>query len=103
MYLTLNSSSYFCMRITNPIDQEYIRSLVPDAAHGILDALTSLSQGEAIATGEAVPLPLRLKVNLPDPPPNSQNVDYAGKWSKASSRGVDVDDIIERWRYQKKR
>ncbi len=95
-------SSYFCMRITNPIDQEYIRSLVPDAAHGILDALTSLSQGEAIATGEAVPLPLRLKVNMPDPPPNSQNVDYAGKWSKDNSKAVDVDDIIERWRYQKK-
>lgn len=94
-------SSYFCMRITNPIDQEYIRSLVPDAAHGILDALTSLAQGEAIATGEAVPLPVRLKINRPDPPPNSQNVDYEEMWSKGSRREVEVDDIIDRWRTQR--
>ena len=95
-------SSYFCMRITNPIDQEYIRSLVPDAAHGILDALTSLAQGEAIATGEAVPLPLRLKVNVPNPPPNSQNVDYAEMWSKENPRTVDVDEIVERWQLQER-
>lgn len=95
-------SSYFCMRITNPIDQEYIRSLVPDAAHGILDALTSLSQGEAIATGEAVPMPLRLKVNIPEPPPNSQNVDYAGMWSKKNPHVVEVDTIVKRWQLQER-
>ncbi|MCF6262553.1 MAG: DUF853 family protein [Xanthomonadales bacterium] len=95
-------SSYFCMRITNPIDQEYIRSLVPDAAHGILDALTSLSQGEAIATGEAVPMPLRLKVNVPNPPPNSQNVDYAGMWSKKNPHVVEVDEIVKRWQLQER-
>ncbi|MCF6226239.1 MAG: DUF853 family protein [Xanthomonadales bacterium] len=95
-------SSYFCMRITNPIDQEYIRSLVPDAAHGILDALSSLSQGEAIATGEAVPMPLRLKVNAPNPPPNSQNVDYAGMWSKKNPHVVEVDEIVKRWQLQER-
>lgn len=95
-------SSYFCMRITNPIDQEYIRSLVPDAAHGILDALTSLAQGEAIATGEAVPLPVRLKINKPDPPPNSQNVDYADMWSRKETKKIDVEDIIDHWRVQQR-
>ena len=95
-------SSYFCMRITNPIDQEYIRSLVPDAAHGILDALTSLAQGEAIATGEAVPLPLRLRINVPKPPPNSQNVDYAGMWSQKHPQEVEVDNIVKRWQVQQR-
>ncbi len=31
------------------------------------DALTSLSKGEAVALGEAVPMPVRFKVDLPDP------------------------------------
>ena len=41
-------SSWVCLRISNPDDQEYVRALVPDSARGILEALTSLAQGVPI-------------------------------------------------------
>jgi DNA helicase HerA-like ATPase len=94
-------SSFICLRITNPDDQEYVRALVPDSARGILEALSSLAQGEAIATGEASPMPMRFKVTMPDPPPNAQDIDYAGMWAKGPTE-TDVDHIVDCWRRQQR-
>jgi hypothetical protein len=94
-------SSFICLRITNPDDQEYVRALVPDSAHGILESLTSLSQGEAIAVGEAVPTPVRFRVTMPDPPPNAQDIEYAGMWSRGPEE-TDVEHIVECWRRQRR-
>ncbi len=94
-------SSFVCLRITNPDDQEYVRSLVPDSARGILEAMTSLAQGEAIAAGEAVPMPVRFKVTMPDPPPNAQSIEYAEMWAKGPEE-TDVEHIVDCWRRQRR-
>jgi DNA helicase HerA-like ATPase len=94
-------STFVCLRITNPDDQEYVRALVPDAARGILEALTSLSQGEAIATGEGVPMPVRFHVTMPDPPPNAQDIDFAHMWSRGPQE-ADVEQIVDSWRRQRR-
>ncbi|MBT8048695.1 MAG: ATP-binding protein [Xanthomonadales bacterium] len=94
-------STFICLRITNPDDQEYVRALVPDAARGILEALTSLAQGEAIATGEGVPMPVRFRVTMPDPPPNAQSIEYAGMWAKGP-QDTDVEHIVDCWRRQRR-
>ena len=92
-------SSYICLRISNPDDQEYVRSMVPDAAKGTFSALTSLSKGEVVALGEAVPMPVRFQMNLPDPPPNSIDIDYAGKWRHGGEE-MDVAQIVNNWHKQ---
>ena len=94
-------SSWICLRISNPDDQDYVRALVPDSARGILEALTSLAQGEAIAAGEAVPMPVRFRVTMPDPPPNAQSIEYAQMW-KSGPEETDVEHIVECWRNQKR-
>ncbi len=94
-------SSFVCLRITNPDDQEYVRSLVPDSARGILEAMTSLAQGEAIAAGEAVPMPVRFKVTMPDPPPNAQSIEYGEMWAKGPEE-TDVEHIVDCWRRQRR-
>ena len=94
-------SSYICLRISNPDDQEYVRSLVPDSARGILEALTSLAQGEAIGAGEAVPMPVRFKVTMPDPPPNAQSIEYGKMWA-TGPEDTDVDHIVDCWRRQRR-
>jgi len=91
-------NTYICLRISNPDDQEYVRSMVPEAARGTFAALTSLSKGEAVALGEAVPMPVRFKVDLPDPPPNSTDVNYAGKWQEPVD--IDVEGIVQNWHQQ---
>ena len=92
-------SSYICLRISNPEDQEYVRSMVPEAARGTFASLTSLSKGEAVALGEAVPMPVRFKVDLPDPPPNSTDIDYAGKW-RDGGKEISVEKLVSNWHRQ---
>jgi DNA helicase HerA-like ATPase len=92
-------STYLCMRISNPDDQEYLRAMVPDAARGTFSALTSLSRGEVVAMGSAVPMPVRFHMNLPNPPPNSRDVDFATKWSKGGEE-IDVDELVRNWHQQ---
>jgi len=92
-------STFVCLRIANPDDQDYVRAMVPDAARGTFAALTSLSRGEAIAMGEAVPMPVRFQVTMPEPPPNSPSIDYSTYWQEEDIE-IDVDDLVDRWHRQ---
>ncbi|NOR18543.1 MAG: DUF87 domain-containing protein [Xanthomonadales bacterium] len=92
-------STYLCLRISNPDDQAYLRAMVPDAARGTFSTLTSLSRGEVVAMGSAVPMPVRFHMNLPNPPPNSRDVDFATKWSKGGE-DIDVDELVKNWHRQ---
>lgn len=91
--------SYVCLRITNPNDQEYVTSMVPDSAEGVLSALTSLGPGEAIAMGEGVPIPVRLQISRPNPPPNAADIDFTKHWRHG---GVDINvkQLVRRWHKQ---
>lgn len=91
--------TFVCLRIANPDDQDYVRAMVPDAARGTFAALTSLARGEAIAMGEAVPMPVRFQVTMPEPPPNSPSIDYANHWQEEDI-DLDVEDIVNRWHRQ---
>ncbi len=91
--------TFLCLRISNPDDQEYLRDMVPDAARGTFASLTSLSRGEVVAMGAAVPMPVRFQMNLPNPPPNSQDVDFGEKWSKGGEE-IDVELLVSNWHRQ---
>jgi len=91
--------TFLCLRISNPDDQDYLRSMVPDAARGTFSSLTSLGRGEAVVMGAGAPMPVRFQMNLPNPPPNSQDVDFAGKWSKGGEE-IDVEQLVSNWHRQ---
>jgi hypothetical protein len=74
---------------------------VPDSARGILEALTSLAQGEAIGAGEGVPMPVRFRVTMPDPPPNAQDIEYGQMWAEGPE-DIDVEHIVDCWRRQRR-
>ena len=72
--------TFVCLRITNPDDQAYVRRLVPESEGDLVSILAGLGRGEAIVLGEAVPLPTRLQFDKPNPTPNSDDIDFYGKW-----------------------
>jgi len=93
--------TFLCLRITNPNDQNYIRSLAPEAERNLIDILAGLGRGECLALGEAVPIPTRLRFYKADPPPNSDDIDFYEKWKEGLDE-VDVDEIVKRWRKQER-
>ncbi|WP_367026777.1 helicase HerA-like domain-containing protein [Methylococcus sp. ANG] len=88
--------SYICLRISNPDDQAYVRKLVPEGEADLVEALTALGRGEALILGETTPLPVRCQIFKPDPPPNSNDVDFHRAWN-ADADDLDVEAIVRRW------
>lgn len=93
--------TFICLRITNPADQEYVRRLVPESEGDLVSVLAGLGRGEALILGEAVPLPIRVQFDVPNPTPNSNDVDFYEKW-KTGPDDLDVDTIVKRWRSQER-
>lgn len=90
-------SNFIALRLTNSVDQSYIKSLLPDLSAGIGDLLPNLGQGEFLTVGDAPLMPTVGRFALPVPEPHSRSVNYLQEWN-AGWREVNFDDVIERWR-----
>lgn len=93
--------TFICLRITNPDDQSYLRSLVPESEGDLVNVLAGLGRGEALVLGEAVPMPMCVQFDKPNPEPNSDDVDFYEKW-KNGPEDLDVNMIVKRWRDQER-
>ena len=92
----------FALRLGHHLDQRFMETALPDAARGMLAALPSLRTQEAIAFGEGVSLPMRIR--FADLPPNRRPRSESAEFSKAwQSDSADIDFLnegIRRWRLQ---
>jgi uncharacterized protein len=57
------------LRLSNSEDQNTIRAALPDNVAGLSAVLPSLRTGEALVSGEAVVLPARMLLDMPNPRP----------------------------------
>ncbi len=92
-------NTMFAFRMTSHEDQDIVRSAVPEASHGLMNFLPALRNGEAIAVGEGVAMPMRICFSpLPeDRRPKSATASFTNAWSKDSD-GSQIEQTVERWR-----
>jgi hypothetical protein len=94
-------NNYVVLRLTNPLDQNYIKRLVPDTFAAFTDILPSLRTGEALVVGEAISMPLRVQIDFPDPEPDSSDIKFYEKW-KHSDAKTKIEEVVTRWWKQDK-
>lgn len=92
--------SFLCLRISNPDDQSYVRNLLPDSVRGITSMFSSLRRGEAILIGDSMIMPTRIKVDKPNPTPDSADASFTVLWRKEPTE-LDVAGVLATWRNQK--
>lgn len=90
-------SNFVAMRLSNADDQAYVARLVPESMADLLDVIPAMKQGEGLLLGDAAILPMRTKIDPPNPFPRSKDVDFFTKWS-IMPPAVDVENVVERWR-----
>ena len=90
-------NNFIVLKLTNINDQNCIKNLLPDNNASLVDVLPTLSAGECLVVGDAVPLPAVIKLDMPNPVPNSSNVNVYDEWNKD---WIDIvfEDVIKRWR-----
>jgi uncharacterized protein len=95
-------STVFAMRMTNDKDQNLVRRTLPETAAGLLSTLPTLRQQEAIAVGEGVPHPMRIRFNHLDPSlqPQGGSTNFPKAWETDHEGLGFLTETIERWRWQ---
>jgi DNA helicase HerA-like ATPase len=84
------------LRLSNAEDQGAIRAALPDAVAGLAAVLPSLRTGEAVVSGEAVVLPSRALLDIPEPKPLADDPSLA-PWRR-EPQVPDVAPALAAWR-----
>jgi len=93
-------NTVFALRMSNDRDQQIVQSAVSDTGSGLLEFLPALGQREAIAFGDGVTLPVRIRFdelaqhNLP----RSSTAKFSEKWQKSVGDEDFLQQVVDRWR-----
>lgn len=97
-------NSWIVLRITNDVDREHVRSILPDSMAGLTKMLSGLRRQEAIFVGQAAVLPSRIIIRSlsPDQLPRSHDIDFDKGWQNEAITTDQLKVVANRWRYQQR-
>ena len=75
-------SNYIVFRLNNPTDIDYIKRIVPNVTDEMIGKIKALQPGFALMFGSAFKIPITTKFDLPNPRPNSDNINVKNTWYK---------------------
>lgn len=73
-------SNFLIFKINHPADLEYIEKMVPNISSDVLEKQKSLQAGTCVAFGKMMKIPMIVKMELPNPEPQSSNAHIFDKW-----------------------
>ena len=95
-------NTLFALRMSNEQDQLFVRRAMPENAAGLLSALPALRTQEAVAVGEGVPVPMRIRLRdlAAEERPQSDTARFSEVWSAPCNDKGFIADTLDRWRRQ---
>ena len=97
-------NSWLIHRITNEVDREHVRAILPDSVAGLTKMLSGLRRREAIFVGQAAMLPSRILIRHleKDKLPRSHDIDFDKGWQTNPMNPGQLSAVAKRWRYQER-
>lgn len=89
-------NNFIAMRLTNPVDQGYVRKLLPDSLGTLIDKMPAFKQGEALLVGEAIALPSVVQIDVCAQAPTSNDIPYWDLW-KQQWKDLAIGKIRDEW------
>lgn len=89
-------NNFIAMRLTNPVDQGYVRKLLPDSLGTLIDKMPAFRQGEALLVGESIALPSIVQVEVCTQAPTSNDIPYWDLW-REQWKDLAIGKIREEW------
>lgn len=74
--------TFIALRLTNSGDKGTVQSSAPNNMNSLIELLPSLRIGEAIIVGEAINIPSRVRIELVEPRPSSNDPELVESWKK---------------------
>ena len=73
-------SNFIIFKLNHPTDLEYIRKMVPNISSDVIEKQKSLQSGTCVAFGRMMRIPMIVKMQMPNPEPQSSNASIYEKW-----------------------
>ena len=73
-------SNFLIFKMTHPRDIEYIRTMLPNISADVIEKQKILQPGNCVGFGGAFKLPMVVKMEMPNPAPNSNSCDVNNCW-----------------------
>ena len=73
-------SNFLIFKMTHPKDIEYIRTMLPNISADVIEKQKVLQPGNCVGFGGAFKLPMVIKMEMPNPAPNSNSCDVNNCW-----------------------
>jgi hypothetical protein len=92
------------MRLGNDLDQQVLKASTSDNSMSLFDFLPSLGDGEAIALGQGVPMPMRIRFKQlhDERVPSGKRATFSSVWSGGAIDRAFLDKVVSRWRYSRR-
>lgn len=74
-------SNFIIFKMNHPRDLEYIRKMIPNISAEIVEKQKSLQSGTCVAFGKAFKVPMIVRMQMPNPEPQSSNCDIFNTWN----------------------
>ena len=90
-------SNFLIFKMTHPRDIEYIRTMLPNISSDVIEKQKILQPGNCVGFGGAFKLPMVVKLEMPNPAPNSNSCDVNNCWKmeNVSTLSFDEQDLNE--------
>jgi len=73
-------SNFIIFKLNHPTDLEYIKKMVPNISSDVIEKQKSLQSGTCVAFGRMMRIPMIIKMQMPNPEPQSSNASIYDKW-----------------------
>lgn len=73
-------SNFIIFKMNHPRDLEYIKKMLPNISAEVVEKQKSLQPGTCVAFGKAFKIPMIIKMEMPNPEPQSSNCDVVQRW-----------------------
>lgn len=80
-------------KLNNDNDKQLIKGMLPDGDSTVIDSVSMFNPGDVLVIGDAVPVPLKIKVQLAKERPVSRTIDFWSVWSNAQE--YDLKEMID--------
>lgn len=91
------------MRLNNQNDQAQLRASLTEGARGFVEVVGTLKNRECIISGDGVPVPMRVLVDLleEEKRPASEDPVFSTLWSNDEAGGALLVETVRRWREER--
>lgn len=94
--------TFIALRLTNSGDKGTVQSSAPNNMNSLIELLPSLRIGEAIIVREAINIPSRVRIELVEPRPSSNDPELVESWKKEfKPSDENYKDVVTAIREQK--